>query len=208
MNTQFMLGNYDGYLRYKKAYDIMQSISDELVNIGSEDEKNKTNDYTKLLEESARKVKNQVENRKTEESEERNQKVVEGKATDTQLQELLKDNNERRFDLYGPNASEDVKQAWMNAAKETGIEGLGMSTGGMLNHITQLDVQMAIKRYNGEEPDVLGSTVGSAMQAIERALYDLEHPLESNNNRSASVQESIAKEKEFYERFLENLKQI
>lgn len=101
MNTQFMLGNYDGYLRYKKAYDIMQCISDELVNIGSEDEKNKTNEYTKLLEESARKVKNQVENSETEE---RNQKVVEGKASDAQLQELLKDNNERRFDLYGPNA--------------------------------------------------------------------------------------------------------
>lgn len=132
-------------------------------------------------------------------------KVEESEVTETQIQELLKDNNERRFESYGPNAPEEVKQAWMNAAEETGLNGLGMNAGGQMSHITQLDVQRVIKWYNGENPDVLGTTVDSARQAVEKALYDLEHPLEPLTNRSASVQKSIEKEKEFYKAFLENL---
>lgn len=118
---------------------------------------------------------------------------------------MLKDNNERRLEVYGPNAPEEVKQAWMKAAEETGLNGLGMNADGQMSHITQLHVQRAIKWYNGENPDVLGTTVESARQAVEKALYDLEHPLEPITNRSASVQNSIEKEKEFYNAFLENL---
>lgn len=136
---------------------------------------------------------------------ETNSEVDERKATDNQIQELLKDNNERRFESYGPNAPEEVKQAWMKAAEETGLNGLGMNAGGQMSHITQLDVQRAIKWYNGENPDVLGTTVGSARQAIEQALYDLEHPLEPISTKSPEVQKQIEKEKEFYKAFLDNL---
>lgn len=55
-----------------------------------------------------------------------------------------------------------------------------------------------------EVSNVLGTTVESARQAVEKALYDLEHPLEPLTNRSASVQKSIEKEKEFYQVFLSN----
>lgn len=128
--------------------------------------------------------------------------------TEAQVQELLKDNNERSFDVYGPNAPEEVKQAWLEAAKEININGVGMQSNGMMSHITQLDVQRAIKWYNGEESDVLGTTVESARQAVEKALYDLENPLPENENRSAEVLKSIEKEKEFYKAFLEKLQAI
>lgn len=105
---------------------------------------------------------------------------------------------ESAFQLIAPNAPEEVKQAWMEAVKETGINGLGLQENGMMSHITQLDVQRVIKWYNGEDTDVLGRTVESAQQAVEKALYDLEHPLEPLTNRSVSVQQSIEKEKEFY----------
>ena len=128
--------------------------------------------------------------------------------TEAQVQELLKDNNERSFDVYGPNAPEEVKQAWLEAAKETNINGVGMQSNGMMSHITQLDVQRAIKWSNGEDADVLGTTVESARQAVEKALYDLENPLPENENRSAEVLKSIEKEKEFYKAFLEKLQAI
>lgn len=112
---------------------------------------------------------------------------------------------ESAFQSIAPNAPEEVKQAWMGAVKKTGINGIGLQENGMMSHITQLDVQRAIKWYNGEDTDVLGQTVESARQAVEKALYDLEHPLEPFMNRSTSVQQAIEKEKEFYKAFLENL---
>lgn len=112
---------------------------------------------------------------------------------------------ESAFCSIAPNAPEAVRRAWMEAVKETGVNGVGLQENGMMSHITQLDVQRAIKWYHGEDTDVLGKTVASARQAIERALYDLEHPLEPLTNRSASVQKSIEKEKEFYKAFLAKL---
>lgn len=113
--------------------------------------------------------------------------------------------SEQSLKSLGSNAPEEVKQAWMKAAEQTGNNGLGMQENGMMSHITQLDVQRAVKWYNGESTDVLGTTVESARTAVEQALYDLEHPLEPLSNRSSSVQKSIEKEKEFYKAFLGNL---
>lgn len=115
---------------------------------------------------------------------------------------------ESAFRSIAPNAPEEVKQAWLEAAKETGVNGLGLQKNGMMSHITQLDVQRAIKWYHGEDTDVLGSTAESARQAVEKALYDLEHPLEPLTNRSASVQQGIEKEKEFYKAFLSKIKKM
>lgn len=112
---------------------------------------------------------------------------------------------ERAFQSIAPNAPEEVKQTWMKAVEQTGVNGVGLEENGMMSHITQLDVQRAIKWYHGKDTDVLGETVESARQAVEKALYDLEHPLEPLANRSAGVQKQIEKEKQFYEKFLENL---
>ena len=233
MDMQYQLGNITGYMKYKKAYDIMQAISDSRA---SDDSTTKTKsmsaseEYSKALADYAQNVKDKIENGETEtsyqiggqsftekewekliskidESIDTIKEEVEAEA-EAEVQKLLKDKNERSLELYGPNAPDEVKQAWMEAAEETGVNGHGMQNNGMLSHITQLDVQRAVKWYNGEDTDVLGNTVESAKQAVEKALYDLENPLEPITNKSASVQKSIEKEKEFYKVFLEKLQHI
>ncbi|MDO5575260.1 MAG: hypothetical protein Q4G60_14920 [bacterium] len=161
-------------------------------------------DIEKIQEEQAERLeKEQAE--QTEKAGQAETDAVSGtdnNVSEEKVQELLKDNNERRFEVYGPNAPEEVRQAWMKAAEETGLNGFGVNTDGQMSHISQLDVQRAIQWYNGENPDVLGTTVESAKQAVEKALYDLENPLEPITNRSESVQKSIEQEKAFYSSLL------
>lgn len=110
---------------------------------------------------------------------------------------------ERAFDRFAPYAPESVKQAWLAAAQEAGIDGLGISASGKMNHITQFTVQQALRRMRGEDkPDVLGSTVQSAIRATDEALYALNQPLEP---RSAEKKKNVEKERMFYQKFLEKL---
>lgn len=55
------------------------------------------------------------------------------------------DFNEETFDMIGPNAPQEVKDAWIEAAKEEG------------------DV---------DNIDILGNTTESAIQATKQALYE------------------------------------
>ena len=43
--------------------------------------------------------------------------------------------------MVGPNAPQDVKDAWMEAAKEVNANGLGIRGNGMMSHISQMMVQ-------------------------------------------------------------------
>ena len=61
------------------------------------------------------------------------------------------DFNEKAFDMIGPNAPQEVKDAWMEAAKEVNANGLGIKKNGMLSHISQMMVQRLNKQLNGEE---------------------------------------------------------
>ena len=92
------------------------------------------------------------------------------------------DFNEKAFDVIGPNAPQDVKDAWMEAAKEVNANGMGIKKNGMLSHISQMMVQRLNKQLNGEGDvdniDILGNTTESAIQATSQALYDLDHPRE------------------------------
>ena len=44
------------------------------------------------------------------------------------------DFNEKAFDMVGPNAPQDVKDAWMEAAKVVNANGMGIKKNGMLSH--------------------------------------------------------------------------
>ena len=46
------------------------------------------------------------------------------------------DYDEKAFASIGAKAPAEVKQAWMEAAKETGANGLGMSGSGKLTHLS------------------------------------------------------------------------
>ncbi len=122
-------------------------------------------------------------------------------------QDKVIDYDEKAFASVGANAPEEVKKAWMEAAKETGVNGLGMSGNGMLTHLSQMMVQRAENWMNGigETNDILGSTVQSAIRATEQALYDLDHPLSPDSIKSIEIQRQQVKERAFYQLFLDKL---
>ena len=70
------------------------------------------------------------------------------------------DVDEKVFEQIAPNAPEEVKNAWIEAAKETGANGLGIKGNGMFSHISQMMVQrlniMLKGEGNAENIDVLG----------------------------------------------------
>lgn len=131
--------------------------------------------------------------------------IVEEKAA----QDNTTDYDEKAFDMVGPNASQDVKGAWMEAAKEVNANGLGIRCNGMMSHISQMMVQRLNKMLKGETEnlDILGNTVESAIQATKQALYDLDHPL-APAYRSIEAEQARIKEREFYVSFLEKLEKL
>ena len=117
--------------------------------------------------------------------------------------------DEKAFEIVGPNAPQEVKDAWMEAAKEVNANGMGIQGNGMMSHISQMMVQRLNKQLKGETENfcILGSTVESAIQATKNALYDLEHP-RVYTPRSIEVQQARIKEGEFYRAFLEKLEKL
>ena len=128
------------------------------------------------------------------------EKAAQGKAADQ---------DEKAFEMVGPNAPQEVKDAWMKAAKEVNANGMGIRGNGMMSHISQMMVQRLNKQLKGETEnfDILGNTVESAIQATKKALYDLEHPV-VYTPRSIEVQQARIKEGEFYRAFLKRLEQL
>ncbi|MCI9296980.1 MAG: hypothetical protein HFI10_06000 [Lachnospiraceae bacterium] len=127
--------------------------------------------------------------------------------TEKAEQDKKVDYDEKAFASVGANAPEEVKQAWLEAAKAIGANGLGMSGNGMLTHLSQMMVQRAENWMNGigGTNDILGSTVQSAIKATEQALYDLDHPLSPDSVKSIEVQRQQVKERAFYQLFLDKL---
>ena len=128
------------------------------------------------------------------------EKAAQGKAADQ---------DEKAFEMVGRGAPQEVKDAWMDAAKEVNANGMGIRGNGMMSHISQMMVQRLNKQLKGETEnfDILGNTVESAIQAAKQALYDLEHP-RVYTPRSIEVQQARIKEGEFYRAFLEKLEQF
>ena len=131
--------------------------------------------------------------------------IVEEKAA----QDKTTDYDEKAFDMVGPNASQDVKDAWMEAAKEVNANGLGIRGNGMMSHISQMMVQRLNKMLKGETEnlDILGNTVESAIQATKQAMYNLDHPL-APAYRSIEAEQARIKEREFYTAFLKRLEKL
>ena len=131
--------------------------------------------------------------------------IVEEKAA----QDKTTDYDEKAFEMVGPHAPQEVKDAWMEAAKEVNANGAGIKKNGMMSHISQMMVQRCTKMLRGESDysDILGSTVGSAIRATKQALYDLDHPL-APAYRSIEAEQARIKEREFYVSFLEKLEKL
>lgn len=123
------------------------------------------------------------------------------------------DFDEKAFDMIGTNAPQDVKDAWMETAKEVNANGVEIKKNRMLSHISQMMVQRLNKQLKGDGDvdnnniDILGNTIESAIQATSQALYDLDHPREYVL-KSIEVQQACMKEREFYVAFLEKLEKL
>lgn len=118
---------------------------------------------------------------------------------------------ERAFYAVGSRAPQEVKRAWMDAARETCANGLGIGANGMMTHISQMMVQRLKKSLadrGADENDILGNSASSALHAASQALYDLEHPLSGDNEKSLEVQYYRMKEKAFYQAFIRNLETL
>lgn len=59
-----------------------------------------------------------------------------------------------------------------------------------------------------DQTDLLGSSVESAINAVNKWIYDLEHPLARQPAKSIDEQRMIMNERAFYEAFLEKLKHL
>lgn len=84
--------------------------------------------------------------------------------TEKAEQDKKVDYDEKAFDMVGPNAPQDVKDAWMEAAKEVNANGLGIRGNGMMSHISQMMVQRCNKILKGETEnlDILALADGVA----------------------------------------------
>ena len=153
-----------------------------------------------MTEYTARKAERSAESRAVGFMETVEEKAAQGKAANQ---------DEKAFEMAGPNAPQEVKDAWMEAAKEVNANGMGIRGNGMMSHISQMMVQRLNKQLKGETEnfDILGNTVESAIQATKQALYDLDHP-RVYTPRSIEVQQARIKEGEFYRAFLEKLEQL
>ena len=118
------------------------------------------------------------------------------------------------LDSIGSQAPDEVKRAWMEAEKETGgfftVFGLWISNDGKEAHSTQMMVDRFVRWYNGDidQDDMLGNSVESAMSAVEKWIYDLDHPLAGQPTRSTEDWRLIEMERKFYESFLEKLQKL
>lgn len=128
--------------------------------------------------------------------------------TESALQTPYMKYAEIAFYSVGSRAPQEVKKAWMDAARETGANGLGIGANGMMTHISQMMVQRLKRNLTGrgsDADDILGNSVSSALQAAKEALYDLENPLSRNNENSLEVQYYRRRERAFYQAFIRNL---
>ncbi|WP_029321829.1 hypothetical protein [Butyrivibrio sp. AE3004] len=109
------------------------------------------------------------------------------------------------LERVAPNASEDVKSAWMDAARETGFNGLGYGTDGDSSQATSLyaemktSAKMTDNNISGVQ-DILGGTVDSAIDAISSAKYD-----RINSKASGTINVNAEKEIKFYDSLLQKL---
>ncbi|MDE6602269.1 MAG: hypothetical protein K2K90_08925 [Lachnospiraceae bacterium] len=139
--------------------------------------------------------------------------AVSAKASEAENREV-QNKTSAVLDSIGAQAPDEVKQAWMEAEEETGafftVYGLYISKDGKHAHMTQMGIDRFVRWYRGEfnQNDLLGSSVESAVKAVNKWIYDVDHPLAGSPASSMEERQLIMKEREFYQAFLDKLLQL
>ena len=123
------------------------------------------------------------------------------------------DRASRVLNSIAEHAPEEVRQAFLEAEKETGgtftVGGMWVSADGKQSCITQMAVDRIIRWYHGEYncTDLLGTSVESAVSAVKKWIYGLDHPL---GGQPAGMEEKklMEMERAFYVSFLDKLKKL
>ena len=117
----------------------------------------------------------------------------------------VKENTAIDFSRFAPNAPEEVKQAFIEAAEETGY-----NEGERMDYLSQVFIHQVENRQNGvaDYTDVFGGSIASALQAAREILYDLGNPLIPVSQRGENAAKYIEQEKEFYRAFIEKLETL
>ena len=97
-------------------------------------------------------------------------------------------------DIFRPESSDEVMQAWDKALAETGVNPFPM------NRISTALVLHVESGQQGLSSTFLGDTVGSAKSMAEKIIHRLENPLTPAANPDFARQELV-----FYKKFLEFL---
>lgn len=112
--------------------------------------------------------------------------------------------------VIGKNAPNAVRQAWIEAADETGTNGVSVTMDGKHYHLPRMLVEHLNRTFwgGGSPEDILGNSVESAISVAQKVIYDIDNPLPGQPVRSNDVQQEVQKERAFYERFIEKLMNI
>ncbi len=128
------------------------------------------------------------ETRKTERN------VAGGNFADTINKTVTKNEPPKGTNVFRPESSDEVMQAWDKVLAETGINPFPM------NRISTALVLHVENGRQGLSSTFLGDNVGSAKSMTEKIIHRLENPLTPAANPDFAGQELI-----FYKKFLEFL---
>lgn len=111
---------------------------------------------------------------------------------------------ERRENLMFEGCEKRVREAWKKAEQDTGISGLGLDENGKMRYISEYARQLLRERMKGEEGNILGDTVETAIEFAKRAIESIENSL-NEKKETISLTQEREREKEFYIKFIKNL---
>ena len=119
---------------------------------------------------------------------------------------------EQSFDATFSNIPDHIKDDWIEMCIDSGVNQItGMSLDGKSAHLSQIMIQKCVNDYNLRHGNYQyvdfgwGKSVESLIRILNKGIHDIDHPLPGQPEHSESVKKLIAKERSFYQSFLEKM---
>ena len=197
MDMQYQLGNMAGYLQYKKAYDIMQAISDnQTLDDGNSKSKSASEEYSKALADYAQTVKDKIENGETETSYQ-----IGGQSFTEKEWEKLISKIDESIDTIKEEVKAEAEQAKEKAEQEK-LRAETVSNTDTANEtdgVTEAQIQELLKDHNstqfdrnsiGNNQDNLPSFVGK-VYSKEELYKQVEDQVQQNQGSKMTLEDMV-----------------
>lgn len=119
---------------------------------------------------------------------------------------------EQSFDATFSNIPDHIKDDWIEMCIVNGVNQItGMSLDGKSAHLSQIMIQKCVNDYNLSHGNYQyvdfgwGKSFESLIRILNKGIHDIDHPLPGQPEHSESVKKLIAKERSFYQSFLEKM---